>query len=190
MLNRPMMPSVQPPISRRQSAVDQIGRQMHGDEEHLEAAGEEAEHQQHVAAMAERLGERLRHRLLRRAALRRGRAGCRGAASANDSGMIEKHDGGEDQQRVLPAESVDRAPPRAARTGTVRTNRPRCRRRRRASATAGGISLPNAPITTVNDAAGKPEADHHAGGEMEHRAACRHRPSQARPSGVEDARRR
>ena len=40
---------------------------MHGDEENLEAAGEEAEHQQHVAAMTEGLGERLRDRLLARA---------------------------------------------------------------------------------------------------------------------------
>ena len=35
------------------AAIDQIRRQMHGDESELEAAGEEAEHQQNVAAMAE-----------------------------------------------------------------------------------------------------------------------------------------
>ena len=42
---------------RRQAAVDQIGRQMRGDEGELEAAGEEAEHQQHIGAVRERLGQ-------------------------------------------------------------------------------------------------------------------------------------
>jgi hypothetical protein len=37
---------------------------MHGHEEGLKAAGEIAEHQQHVAPVAERFGERLRDRLL------------------------------------------------------------------------------------------------------------------------------
>ena len=64
MLNRPMAPSVQAADLGRQSAIDQIGRQMHGDEQQLEAAGEEAEHQQNVAAMAEGLGQRLQQRLL------------------------------------------------------------------------------------------------------------------------------
>ena len=72
------------------------------------------------------------------------------------------------EQRLLPAETVDRARPRAARTGTARTNRRPCRRRTRSTATAGGISLPKAPITIVKDAARESEADHHAGGQMEH----------------------
>ena len=44
---------------RRQSAVDQIGRQMHCDERELEAAGEEAENQQNVTTVTERFGEGL-----------------------------------------------------------------------------------------------------------------------------------
>ena len=43
---------------RAEAAIDQIGRQMHGDECELEAAGEEAEHQQHIGAMAEGFGQR------------------------------------------------------------------------------------------------------------------------------------
>ena len=58
MLNRPMVASAQPPTCARQAAVDQIGRQVQRDERELEAAGEEAEHQQHVGAVAERFGER------------------------------------------------------------------------------------------------------------------------------------
>ena len=59
MLNRPITAMVQAPTCGAEPAVDQIGRQMHGDEGELEAAGEEAEHQQHVAAMPERLDQRL-----------------------------------------------------------------------------------------------------------------------------------
>ena len=65
MLNRPMVASVQPPTSADKSAIDQIGRQMHGHESELEAAGEEAEHQQHVAAVPEGLGQRVPERLRR-----------------------------------------------------------------------------------------------------------------------------
>ena len=62
---------------------------MHGDEEELEAAGEEAEHQQHVAAVAEGLGQRLLSAICvaARAAAATG-AFARGVASASDSGMI------------------------------------------------------------------------------------------------------
>ena len=38
---------------RRQAAIDQIRRHVHGDERKLESAGEKAEHQQHVGAMGE-----------------------------------------------------------------------------------------------------------------------------------------
>ena len=60
---------------------------MHGDEEDLEAAGEETQHEQHVAGVAARLGERLRRRLLGSAAAA-GAPALRGEASASDSGMM------------------------------------------------------------------------------------------------------
>ena len=52
----------------RQAGILEIGRQVRGDEGELEAAGEEAEHQQDVAAVPEGLGQRLRDRLVRRSA--------------------------------------------------------------------------------------------------------------------------
>ena len=60
MLNRPISRDGPGAGLGAEPAVDQIGRQVHGDEGELEAAGEEAQHQQHVAAMAERLDQRLR----------------------------------------------------------------------------------------------------------------------------------
>ena len=61
---------------------------MHGDEEDLEAAGEETQHEQHVAGMAARLGERLRRRLPGQRGRRRRPPALRGEASASDSGMM------------------------------------------------------------------------------------------------------
>ena len=58
MLNRPMAAITQPPICVEMPRSTRIGRQMHGDEGELEAASEEAEHQQHIGAMAEGFGER------------------------------------------------------------------------------------------------------------------------------------
>ena len=60
---------------------------MHGDEQELEAAGEEAEHQQHVRAVPEGFGQRIAQRLLaaRRAGRRSRIAGVRNAAA---SGMM------------------------------------------------------------------------------------------------------
>ena len=74
-----------PPAGRGwQAAVDQIGRQMHGDEENL-AAGEEAKHEQYVAAMPQRLRQSLRKRLM---CAPTARVQLRGIASASESGMI------------------------------------------------------------------------------------------------------
>ena len=42
-----------------EAAVDQVGWQVQGDEAELEAAGEEAEHEQDVGAMPEGLGQGL-----------------------------------------------------------------------------------------------------------------------------------
>ena len=59
MLNSPMVAKRPAADLGRKAAVDQIGRQMHGDEGELEAAGEEAEHQQHVAAVPEGFRQRV-----------------------------------------------------------------------------------------------------------------------------------
>ncbi len=108
MLNRPMSPMVQAPTSRRKTAIDQIDRQVHGDESELEAAGEEAEHQQHVAAMTEGLAERLCDRLLRtrrrRGSGRRTGLGCRQRQRERQD---EQHHAAEGDKRVLPAGRVD-----------------------------------------------------------------------------------
>ena len=47
----------------RQAAIDQIGRQMRGDEGELESAGEEAQHQQHIGPVTEGFAQRLPQRL-------------------------------------------------------------------------------------------------------------------------------
>ena len=109
MLNRPIAPMVQRADVHRQSAIDEIGRQMDGNEEKLEAAGEEAEHKQNIAAMAERFRESLGDRLLFR---RTGRPAAFGAASTNASGTMSKHDSREDQQRLVPAEFASSTRPR------------------------------------------------------------------------------
>jgi len=40
-----------------EAAVDQVCRKMHCDEKKLESAGEEAEHQKHIAAVPKSLGQ-------------------------------------------------------------------------------------------------------------------------------------
>ena len=78
---------------------------MDGDESELEAAGEEAEHQQHIAAMAEGLDQRLLGRLRRRAG--DGAAAVAGVASAIDSGNDQQHHAGEDQAARSASRSFD-----------------------------------------------------------------------------------
>ena len=131
-------------------AVDQIGRQMHGDEGELEAAGEEAEHQQHIAAMA----EGLRHGLAKRLRRHRHRRRCAAAARRrqrnrqrqNEHASRRRRSSAPSASRICPS-----APRRSANRGTGRTNRRRCRRRRRANASFAGSSLPKAPITRLNE---------------------------------------
>ena len=64
MLNSPISASDDDGDVRREAAVGQERRQVHADEHDLEAAHEEADRQQHVAAVAERLAHRLAGRLL------------------------------------------------------------------------------------------------------------------------------
>src|SRR5207244_11751334 len=49
----------------RKAAIDEVGRHVDGDEGELETAGEEAEHQQDIGAVAERFRQRLPQRLRR-----------------------------------------------------------------------------------------------------------------------------
>ena len=62
MLNRPMSAMVHAGVGPEPS-VHEVGRQVHGDEGKLEAAGEETHHQQHVAPVAEGFDECLTRRL-------------------------------------------------------------------------------------------------------------------------------
>ena len=59
MLKSPMSASAVTATCAGKPLVGEIGRQVHADEHDLEAADEEADRQQHVAAMAERLAHRL-----------------------------------------------------------------------------------------------------------------------------------
>jgi len=92
---------------RRYAAIDQIGRQVHRDERELKAAGEEAEHQQHIGAMAERLRQRRLERLLvrRRHVVRRDRRRAERERQRHD----QQHQPSKHQERGLPAEIVDPA---------------------------------------------------------------------------------
>ena len=77
MLNSPIVAMRPAADLRRKAAVDQIGRHVHGDEGELEAAGEEAEHQQQIGAMREGFAQALAAAIALRAVC----ACCRQAAS-------------------------------------------------------------------------------------------------------------
>jgi hypothetical protein len=102
MLQSPMVASVHAHLGG-ETAVDEIGRQMHGDEGELEAAGEEAEHQEHVGAVRERLRKRLLQRLRRRMF---GLLDRRGRQRQRERQHGE-HARGEDEKRLLPADRID-----------------------------------------------------------------------------------
>ena len=155
MLNNPMVAKRPAADLGRQSAVDQERRQMHRDEEYLEAAGEEAEHQQHIAAMAECLGERLR-RPTACAARRRPAPPAAGTASASDSGMMKRTQA----PKITSVCCQPNSPISATASGENRNcpNDPAAVPAPNANVRqAGGISLPNAPITTVNDEPASPK---------------------------------
>ena len=160
----------------RQAAIDQIGRQMHGDEEELKAAGEVAEDQQHVAAMAERLRQRLRRRS--GLAARRRRAGRLARRREHER---QRQDRQQDRRRTPAACSASRcrrsARPPAARTGTGRTSRPRCRRRSAMVRHLRRQQLGEGADDQRERAAGKAEADQHAGRHVELERASARKPS-------------
>ena len=105
MLNRPMRPMVQAPMSAPSPRSTQIGRQVHGDEGELEAAGEEAQHQQHVAAVAEGLDSAPACDDCGLTAAAAG-ADC-GVASTSDSGSTSSIVPAKTKQRGLPGERFD-----------------------------------------------------------------------------------
>ena len=151
----------------RQASVHEISRQMHRDEEYLKAAGEKSEHQQHVAPVAESLGERLHHRLLRHGGSRRRRPGVARQCQRQSERHDQQHDGAENDQRMLPAVSLHQ--------GHRERGEQELSERARRSAGAEGERAPfrrhQLAERTDHDGeggAGEPEADHHAGGEMKH----------------------
>ena len=170
------MASVQPPISRRQPAVDQIGRQMHGDEGELEAAGEEAEHQQHVGAMA----ERLRQRLLAPIAAARAAARARGACAARSASATAACTSSSTPAKIT---SVVCQPIGVHQAhGERREQELAERARRRAGAERERAPAFRHELAERADhhrqrAAGQAEADQHAGREMRASPASSHRPS-------------
>ena len=141
---------------------------MHGDEEDLEAAGEEAEHEQNIAGVSERLGERLHHRLPRRAGLRQDRAGLSWRGERERQRQDEQHGGGENEQRRLPAETIDeidregreqKLPERTGSRSGPERDRPPLRRHQ----------LAEGADHDGEGRARESEADDQAGGQMEHR---------------------
>ena len=155
-LNSPMTPMVQPPTVGRKSAIDEIGRQVHGDEDELETAGENTDSQQHIGAVAEGLGERLPLRLPVAACVGRRRA-RRHRRAASDSGSTASTIDGEDQRAPVASRTLSSARRRAARTGTGRTSRPPCPAPNAIERHFGGRILPKAPSTTMNEQPARPK---------------------------------
>ena len=161
---------------------------MHGDEGQLKAAGEEAEHQQHIGAMAERFRQRRLERLLVRGRhIRR----CRGRGRERERQRHDQqHQTGEYHQRRLPAEIVDqrhaerREQELAERSGrSAGAERDAAPLRRQQLAECGQHQ--------IERAAGQAEADQDAGAEIErqrrrrvahHQAGRRHKAARRRTS--------
>jgi hypothetical protein len=89
----------------RETAIEEIGRKVHGDERQLETAGEIAEHKQGVRALSKGLRERLPKRLLGSAPAHvpLDPAGC----ERERKRQHDQHDGAEYSERLLPSHGVD-----------------------------------------------------------------------------------
>src|SRR5262249_42822606 len=128
---------------------------MHGDEEDLEAAGEEAEHARPqelcAAASLSACATDCCSRLLAAA----GAPACRGDANASDSGMMRSTTAAK-----MTSVSCQPTPPmRATASGENRNcpNEPAAVPAPKASERpGGGISSPNAPITVVREEPASP----------------------------------
>ena len=139
---------------------------MHGDEGELEAAGEEAEHQQNIGAMAERLRQRGLERLLVRGRRIRCRRSRRRRRDRERERHDQEHQQSEHRQRRLPAEIVDHRdaerreqelPERAGRGAGAE----------RKAALLGRQQLAERRQHQVERTAGQTEADQDAGAEIE-----------------------
>ncbi len=159
----------------RHTDILEIARQMHGDEGELEAAGEEAEHQQHIGAMAKRLRERLHHALVvggsRRTGshllLRRGR-------DRERQRQDQQREPGEDRQRALPAVIADESDAeRRIEELAERTRRGAGAEGHRAL--FGRQQLAEGREHEVERRAGKAETDQHAAGDRQRRRVGRNR---------------
>ena len=148
---------------------------MHGDESELKAAGEEAEHQQHVGAMAERFRERMLEGLLFR---RRQRSPIRPAASPAPATAARPAASG----RRTPISAVCQpklsiiATPNGANRNCpndpAAVPAPSARPRH-----SGGSSFAERRQHQVERTARQSKADQHAGAEIERAAASRHNAS-------------
>jgi hypothetical protein len=138
---------------------------MHRDEVELETAGEEPEHQEHIAAVAEGLGEGLRNRLLGLARPLRARQRARGERDRQRQDEQDAHR--EDDQGRMPAEGFDQ--------GAADGREQELAERAGGGAGAEGEGPPalrqelaEGADHQVERAAGEAEADQHPGAQMEH----------------------
>ena len=154
MLNRPMKAITQPPHFAS-SPVDQIGRQMHGDERDVEAAGEEAEHEQHVGAVAEGFAERLAERL-RPHRIAAALCPCAGVATAKASGSTSSTSTAKTSsvlcQPTLPSSATASGENRNWPNEPAAVPTPNAKERH-----SSGSSLPNAASTMVKLAPARPK---------------------------------
>jgi hypothetical protein len=139
---------------------------MHGNEGELEAAGEEAEHQKVIAAVAEGFRQRLFERLRTRGPGPAGFAGRR--RQRQRERQDEQHDAGEHDDGGAPVEGVDE------RAREWREQELAERAGRRAGAECErppvvGHELAERPDHQVERTARQAETDENAGRELEHR---------------------
>ena len=139
---------------------------MHGDERELKAAGEEAEHQQHIGAMTEGFGERMLEGLLFAAGDLAGRRDG-GRRQRQRQRHHQQHQTGEhDQGRAASRNCRACATPNGANRNCP--NDPAAVPAPSATPRhSGGNSFPNADSTRLNEQPDKPEADQNAGAEIE-----------------------
>ena len=164
MLNRPMVGDHPAAGLNRHAAIDQIGRQMHGDEGELKSAGKEAEHQQHIRAMTERLGQRMLECLLLRhgdGVLGRRPALPAPATAAPPAASTRQIPSGRSASRNCRAWRR-----RTARTRIARTTR-RGARAQRDAAPFRRQQLAERRQHQIERTAGQAEADQNAGAEIE-----------------------
>ena len=167
--------------ARDEAAIDQIGRQMHGDERELEAAGEEAEHEQHIGAM---------RRMLRRApagatASAAAPAPTFGRSAASRARAPSAHEQHAARRRSAACSASRPRPISATASGENRNwpNEPAAVPAPNAEVRhSSGSSLPNAADHDGERAARQAEADQHARREVAASQAWSSRPSERGPA--------